>query len=91
MATRKDWLPSNKNKKLEMGINWYKILIQNGNLWNVPEIAITDFNMAINEAENENKIPLSERNVVSNIRLRLTFNKLTAIMRDIKRRYFFVP
>ena len=91
MARNTDWLPSGRKAQLEMAQNWYKHLIQSGNLWFVPETTITDLNVAINEAQNEDNIPASERNAVTNARLNLKFRDLTTMMRDIKRRYFFVP
>ena len=39
----------------------------------------------------DNSIPLAERNKATNTRLRVRFREMTAIMRDIKRRYFYQP
>ena len=91
MIQRTDWLPANKNMQLKMAQNWYDLLMQKGNLWFVPELLITQLSVAINEAGDEINIPPSRRNAVSYARMRMTFKALTTLMRDIKRRYYFVP
>ena len=88
---RADWMPSKKDEQLAMGKNWFQILSEKREAWSVPEEMTTKLHQATNTAEAENKIPAGERNAVSNARLKTAFGELTAVLRDIKRRYFFIP
>jgi hypothetical protein len=86
-----DWLPLKRKEQLEMGKNWEKILAVKLVDWKVPPDAATKLTNAVAVANTEISVPPSERNPVANTRLKVAFKTLTAEMRDIKRRYFFVP
>ena len=91
MTRNSDWLASRKNERLEMSRLWCIILAEKAGLWSVPESVTTAFNEAMNDAASEFAVPVPERNTVTNARLKDAFKKLTTIMRDVKKRYFFVP
>ena len=59
--------------------------------WKVPAETLAALNTAIMKAEVEMKIPAGERNPVSNAKLKDAFDELVAVMRDIKKRYFYAP
>ena len=88
---REDWLSPKKEEQLAMGKSWVPTLNEKQMEWGVPVEKITNLAAALSEAETENSIPVGERSKVSNSRLKIAFNTLTGEMRDIKRRYFFVP
>ena len=88
---RGDWLPSNRNDQLAMGVNWYKGVSLNADKWGVPEPMRVKLSAALDVAKGENAIPQSERNPVTNARLKTAFDELTAVMRDMKKRYFYNP
>ena len=89
--SRRDWLTSNRNDQLALGANWYKIISMRADDWGVPEPMRIKLSAAIDVAKAEIAIPQSERNTVSNARLKAAFDELTAVMRDIKKRYFYNP
>ena len=91
MTQKTDWLPWNKNERLAMGKNWDRIVAENADAWNVPEEIRTKLSHAIIVAEGENATPVGERNAVTNARLQAAFDELAAVMRDIKKRYFYNP
>ena len=91
MTQKTDWLPFNRNEQLAMGKNWFRILGTKAEAWSVPEFRVTKLSAVVNTAESENVLPAGERNPVSNARLRTAFRELTAVMRDIKKRYFYNP
>jgi len=88
---RGDWLPSKKKDQLQMVRNWVLSLETKHEAWNVPTSKITSLIEAYAAAEHENSIPSSERNMVTNMRKKTAFSVLTEEMRDIKRRYFYIP
>ena len=88
---RSDWLAAGKDKRLAMAKNWNVNVAGNADEWGVPEDIRVKLSHAIEIAEREIAIPMSERNTVSNARLKMAFDELTSTMRDIKKRYFFVP
>ena len=88
---RGDWLPSNRNGQLAMAKNWNQVLGDKSDAWSIPEGMITKLTQTANTAESENAIPAGERNAVTNARLKTAFDELTAVMRDVKKRYFYNP
>jgi len=91
MVQRSDWLPSAKSAQFEMAQNWSRIIQSKWDSWDMPESLLITFDAAIRAAEVELLIPLSERNAVTNSRMNVRFRELAAIMRDMKRRYFYDP
>jgi len=88
---RGDWLPSKRDEQLTMAKNWNSILHAKRSVWMIPEDVCTRFSLAVGAAEGENNVPAGQRNAVSNARLKSAINELVALMRDVKKRYFFIP
>jgi len=86
-----DWLPSKKDEQLAMAKNWVNTLSAKHLEWSIPPSRSVTLNEATAAAEVENSIPAGERNKITSARLKAAFNTLTAEMRDIKKRYFFIP
>jgi len=91
MAINSDWLSGSRGGKLEMSMQWCTVLAEKAGLWKVPEEDTTALNEAKDDAASEYAVPVPERNAVTNARMIDAFKRLTAVMRDIKRRYFFSP
>ena len=89
--TQSDWMPSKKEEQLTMGKSWLPTLNEKQMELGIPAEKITKFIEALNAADTENSIPAGERSKVSNTRLNAAFTTLIGEMRDVKRRYFFVP
>ena len=88
---REDWMSSKRDEQLAMGKSWVPVLNEKQMEWGVPAERVTKLSEALVVAETENNIPAGERSKVSNARLKTAFTTLTGEMREIKRRYFFVP
>ena len=88
---RGDWMPSKKEEQLAMGKSWFLALEAKQMEWGVPAERITSLTEALNAADTENSIPAGERSKVSNSRLKIAFTTMIAEMRNIKKRYFYVP
>ena len=89
---RNDWLPSKREDQLGTAKIWDQIFAANQDKWNfVPDEMKTRLSSAVNAADMEISIPPGERNPVSNQRLKTAFAELVAVMRDIKKRYFYNP
>ena len=84
-------MPSKKEEQLAMCRSWITALDAKQKEWNVPADKITVLSAALTTADTENSMPAGERNKVSNSRLKDAFTVLTAEMRDVKKRYFYVP
>lgn len=88
----KDWLPGKREEQLQMATDWFVVLKTKGKLiWKIDEELIASFEDAMNYAKEELSRPQQLRTSVTNARLKVVFDKLTSMMRDMKRRYFFVP
>lgn len=88
---RSDWFPTKRETQLAMAESWGEAIAEKRTEWNIPQTILIKFTAAITNASNEHRLPQSGRNAVTNARLRMAFNELTALMRDIKKRYFFIP
>ncbi|MDR2150430.1 MAG: hypothetical protein LBO67_06375 [Spirochaetaceae bacterium] len=93
MPAAKHWYPGSRNAQLEMAANWRSVLATKANEWHVPTEAVTQLNTVADsaasilaDAKNE-----STRTPVVNAKCKEAFDRLEEVMRDIKRRYFFVP
>jgi len=91
MALKIDWLPRSRSAQLEKGKNWCTILAEKAGLWLVPEATTTVLNEAVNEAASQFAVPVPERNAITSQQMIDAFKNLTTVMRDVKKRYFFVP
>ena len=86
-----DWLPTKRTDRLAMAESWSEFMSEKLDVWNIPPTAITQLTAAATAAKSALSIPASTRNAITNAQLKMAFDQLTAVMRDIKRRYFFAP
>ena len=91
MSIQSDWMPRIRSVQLEMGTNWSTILAEKAELWKIPEALTTVLKESVNEAASQLAVPIPERNAVTTARMNDAFKNLSTIMRDIKKRYFYVP
>ncbi|MDR2793631.1 MAG: hypothetical protein LBB61_08210 [Treponema sp.] len=93
MSDGKDWFPKTRVLQRAMAKNWVIILKVNAATWNIAMTVVTDLetrtdaaDAALTAAQNE-----ETRTPVATARCRETFKALEECMRDIKKRYFFIP
>jgi len=86
-----DWIPSRKGEQLAMAKTWVTAIKQNQTLWNIPSAKIVSFESAVVAAETINIIPAAQRSKITYAQLKEAFKVLTAEMRDVKKRYFYIP
>ena len=91
MSKRSDWLPGTRNEQLAMATTWCGIIPERLAAWNIPDAALADLTNAVEAAKASDSIPESARNAVTNAQLKIDFERLTAVMRDIKKRYIYNP
>jgi hypothetical protein len=93
MSTTRDWLPRGRDAHLAMAKKWLLILNNKGPAWNVPDADIQELTSRTNLADAVLTLAKNEatRTPVTTARCREAFDALAVTMRDIKRRYFFVP
>jgi len=91
MAHR-DWLPSSRTDQLAMANNWNTQLNTKATAWGVPSAAVNALiTLTADASDAILRAQTAERNAVINQQVRTTFGALTDAMRDMKRRYFFIP
>jgi hypothetical protein len=76
-----------------MAKNWHDILQNSGQTWKIPKEIAGDIGTAANEAETAFAEAKNEttRTPVATAKCKEAFSHLTALMRDAKKRYFYVP
>jgi hypothetical protein len=90
---RSDWMPGTRDEQLAMAKHWGLILPAKKTDWNIPDAelaALADLSAgadtALSTAKNE-----ATRTPVATARCREAFKTLEGKMRELKKRYFFVP
>ena len=92
MGTQTDWLPHRREQQIAMAKNWYAVLNRAGSAWGVPPTVKSDLAGLYQDAGDMLEEALSNaRTAVITARYNELFHKLTAKMRDIKKRYFLTP
>ena len=86
-----DWMPSSRNDQLAMARNWIRILTEKAEAWSMNKDLIAKLTQKGTAANAEHIVPTSERNAVTNARLKTAFAEMIAVMRDVKKRYFYSP
>ena len=86
-----DWMPSGRVQKLKMANDWTKVFIDLKDVLKIPEETRDKFVVKINECATWLKTPEGEHTAIRNTKTKDAFDELTAMMRDIKRRYFLSP
>jgi hypothetical protein len=87
-----DWMPSTIQRRIDMGRNWVNKLAVKAVAWRVPEIVAADLGELVEQAEEAQAQALSA-DATAPIRHRRDrfVADMAAFMRDVRRRYFFVP
>jgi len=92
MAKSSDWLPGSRTEQLAMARRWNNVLAEKAAAWSVPTAVVNNLLLLTADADDAiQRAGSSERNTVINQQVRTAFGALTDKMRDIKRRYFFIP
>jgi hypothetical protein len=95
MSKATDWLPTGRQNQLTMAKNWLSILETGTNAqnWSVPADVVNELAELEKEADTTLTAAKNEetRTPVANARCKTAFDALTAKMRDIKKRWFYVP
>jgi len=91
MSKKTDWLPSKRNERLAMAEQWGEYIAEKNEVFKIPQPTLTKLSQAAAAAKITLAVPESARNAISNAQLKVAFDELAAIMRDIKKRYFHVP
>jgi hypothetical protein len=93
MAESKDWYPGTRAAQLAMAKKWVVVLDAQGVDWGVPAAVMTEFSALTSAADGVLTAAMSEttRTPVVTAHCREVFGHLEDKMRDIKRRFFFIP
>jgi hypothetical protein len=87
-----DWLPPSREAQLTMARSWLAAMKGETNRrLRFNEEFVQEFYNTVSKADDEFFRPKKERTVGTNAMLKEAFAKLTTKMRNIKKRYFFVP
>jgi hypothetical protein len=93
MTASKDWFPGTRDDQLAMAKNWVLILNAKAGAWNVPaqevqalDGLVTEADTALATAKNE-----TTRTPVATARCREVFRRMEDKMRDVKKRWFYIP
>ena len=92
MTTNKKWLPSKREEQLTMARSWLAAMKGETNRrLRFNEEFVQEFYNTVSKADDEFFRPKRDRTIGTNVLLKNAFEKLTAKMRDIKKRYFYIP
>jgi hypothetical protein len=93
MAVKKDWFPTRRKEQLTMAKNWGNILPAKRKDWNIPEAEISELVVLTGAADTALRVVehAATHTPIATDQCRAAFRKLKDKMRDIKRRYFFIP
>jgi hypothetical protein len=90
MAT--DWVPRRRTEQLAMAENWVTIIRKNGQRWKIPNEIETELEgLTENARDSLQDVMSADRNAVNTAQNNKNFGLLIALMRNIRRRFFFVP
>jgi hypothetical protein len=93
MAANKDWFPGTRDEQLTMGKHWVTILQTKKSIWGIPDSAFTTLGDKVSAAEAALTAAKNEetRTPVATAQCKTAFEELAAVMRDIKKRFFYEP
>ncbi|MDR1466327.1 MAG: hypothetical protein LBI40_01735, partial [Treponema sp.] len=93
MGKKTDWMSGTRSGQLATAKNWVMILKDKGKVWNVLADETTELTSLTDDADEALAVAKNEttRTPVATAQCRTAFDALTAKMRDIKKRYFYVP
>jgi hypothetical protein len=93
MAESKDWFPGSRDEQLAMAKKWVAVMTDQGTAWGIPQEVTTELSGVTGAADSVLTAAKSEatRTPVVTAHCREIFGHLEERMRDIKKRFFFVP
>ena len=104
MANNRDWLPGSRQGQLDMARTWISVFteeipgpqgtpVKKYIAWGVPQDAFMQLGTVFATAQADLALAVKEetRTAVVNQNVRDSFAALINLMRDIKKRYYFVP
>jgi hypothetical protein len=75
-----------------MAMKWNNQLVIKGTAWNVPTATATELNtLTLSAQAAYNEANTKDRTKVLTAKMNAAFNALAAAMRDLKKRYFYIP
>ncbi|MDR2887540.1 MAG: hypothetical protein LBV26_06020 [Bacteroidales bacterium] len=86
-----DWMPSKRHERIDMALNWASYLKANMVKFNIPETEVNILAAMLDAVVADTSIPKHDRTAVVNARIGSNMKSLAAAMRNIKKRYFFIP
>ncbi|GHU40911.1 hypothetical protein FACS1894190_08360 [Spirochaetia bacterium] len=93
MATNKDWLPKTRTEQLAMAKDWLAVLATEGAAWKITEADKAELAGLVEDAGNAIAVEKNEttRTPVAIAQCKTAFEAMIAKMRDMKKRFFYVP
>ena len=93
MSTSRDWFPTVRTGQLTMAKNWGQIMGSSAALWNIPPATVQQLTALTGEAESALAEAQNEttRTPVATARCKEAFMTLETRMRDLKKRFLYVP
>ena len=91
MAKSSDWLPSSREGRLRMGKDWVVQINERKSVYDIPPEHFNVLEEKVRCLGEHMSVPKTMRTMTKNNEIQYADDELTKIMRDIKRRYFFVP
>lgn len=86
-----DWLSGTQKGKYDMATTWVAFVRANFEMLKISALEMDVFEAAVNAVKENIFISASERTPAITLQLRNDLAAMVTVMRDIKRRYFFVP
>ena len=87
-----DWLPGKREHQLALGKDWYAVLTARHISWGIPETVLSNLDNCVDAAGVAlGRAQSSDRTPTITAQCREAFDALTALMRDIKDRYYKKP
>jgi hypothetical protein len=90
MANMADWMPKKRQNFVKMAQVWAAAIGRNPQ-WGVPQAAADQLGMKVQALTALLAVQPPERTRIINARIKSAEKELAAVMRDIKKRYFYVP
>jgi len=91
MRTNSDWLPGSKAAMVEMANNWGAKFAVHGQAWGVPDAAAANLASKASALQTLIATPAADRTPTITAQITAAKKALDVAMRDVKKRYFFVP
>ena len=91
MPASRDWLPNKNSELLVMADVWVSCIPVSNPPWGITSEVAQDLKTAHHSFKDRMSVPRNERTLAMNAEFRVFRRQLTHIMRNIKRRFLFMP